>query len=240
MIKFFRKIRQNLLTENKTGKYFKYAIGEIVLVIIGILIALSINNWNTNRILKSEEQNLLKDLRTEVKSNIESLTIAIEEHEKSYNAAQEFKSLFQDREVFDKMSDSIFEAMFIRLNMNLTYDPKKGILNSMISSGQINNLANKELKYLLASLEDIITDTFEDTMKIERWRDDLLTKTFYDSHVVIDGKIEGFEFKRLYDNPDFRLLVILFDGIREDGLKEEYDFKETMKHILELIDNEIK
>jgi hypothetical protein len=49
MIKFFRKIRQNLLMENKTGKYFKYAIGEIVLVVIGILIALQINNWNENR-----------------------------------------------------------------------------------------------------------------------------------------------------------------------------------------------
>jgi hypothetical protein len=46
MIQFFRKIRQNLLLENKTGKYLKYAIGEIVLVVIGILIALSINNWN--------------------------------------------------------------------------------------------------------------------------------------------------------------------------------------------------
>ena len=56
MIKFFRKIRQNLLMENKTGKpasrtgrYFKYAIGEIILVVIGILIALQINNWNENR-----------------------------------------------------------------------------------------------------------------------------------------------------------------------------------------------
>ena len=240
MIKFFRKIRQNLLFEGKTGKYLKYAIGEIVLVIIGILIALSINNWNTNRILKSEEQNLLKDLRAEVKSNIESLAIAIDEHEKSYNAAQEFKSLFQDREAFDKISDSIFETMFIRMNMNLTYDPKKGILNSMISSGQINNLSNKELKYLLASLEDVITDTFEDTMKIERWREDLLTKTFYASHIVIDGKIERFEYKRLYDNPDFRLLVILFDELRKDGLTEEYNFKETMTRILKLIDNEIE
>jgi len=46
MIKFFRKIRQNLLNEVKTARYFKYAIGEIVLVVIGILIALAINNWN--------------------------------------------------------------------------------------------------------------------------------------------------------------------------------------------------
>ena len=49
MIKFFRKIRQNSLMENKTGKYLKYAVGEILLVVIGILIALQINNWNEDR-----------------------------------------------------------------------------------------------------------------------------------------------------------------------------------------------
>ena len=50
MIKLFRKIRQGLLTENKFGKYVLYAIGEIVLVVIGILIALQVNNWNENRL----------------------------------------------------------------------------------------------------------------------------------------------------------------------------------------------
>ena len=50
MIKFFRKIRFNLIGTKETGKYFKYAIGEIILVVIGILIALQVNNWNENRI----------------------------------------------------------------------------------------------------------------------------------------------------------------------------------------------
>jgi len=59
MIKFFRKIRQNLLMENKTGKYFKYAVGEIVLVVIGILIALQINNWNEKRKLQNETNTYL-------------------------------------------------------------------------------------------------------------------------------------------------------------------------------------
>ena len=49
MIKFFRKIRQGMLTENKFGEYFTYAVGEILLVVIGILIALFINNWNEKR-----------------------------------------------------------------------------------------------------------------------------------------------------------------------------------------------
>jgi hypothetical protein len=54
MIKFFRKIRQGLLTENKFSKYFLYAIGEIILVIIGILIALYINNRNEVRIIENK------------------------------------------------------------------------------------------------------------------------------------------------------------------------------------------
>jgi len=60
MIKFFRKIRQNLLIENKTGKYFKYAIGEIILVVIGILIALQINNWNENRKHKNKKHKYIQ------------------------------------------------------------------------------------------------------------------------------------------------------------------------------------
>jgi sensor domain CHASE-containing protein len=58
MIKFFRKIRQRLLTENKFSKYLIYAIGEIVLVVIGILIALSINNSNPIKISKSIDERM--------------------------------------------------------------------------------------------------------------------------------------------------------------------------------------
>ena len=63
MIKFFRKIRQNLLMENKTGKYFKYAIGEIILVVIGILIALQINNWNEHKKEQAFEKEILEQIR---------------------------------------------------------------------------------------------------------------------------------------------------------------------------------
>jgi hypothetical protein len=50
MTKLFRRIRNDLMEKNKTGKYFNYAVGEIILVVIGVLIALSINNWNENQI----------------------------------------------------------------------------------------------------------------------------------------------------------------------------------------------
>ncbi|MFD2823405.1 DUF6090 family protein [Lacinutrix iliipiscaria] len=66
MIKFFKKIRYDLMEKNKTGKYFKYAIGEIILVVIGIVIALQINNWNENRksnaTLKNYYNQILRDL----------------------------------------------------------------------------------------------------------------------------------------------------------------------------------
>ncbi|TMM53332.1 hypothetical protein FEE95_19920 [Maribacter algarum] len=73
MIKFFRKIRQNLLSEGKTGKYLKYAIGEIVLVVVGILIALSLNNWNQNVTYKNELKQTVKEIRSDLNKDILSL-----------------------------------------------------------------------------------------------------------------------------------------------------------------------
>lgn len=69
VIKFFRKIRQNLLNEGKTSKYFRYAFGEIVLVVIGILIALQINNWNQGRIEQNKEQTYLTNIKRDLKTN---------------------------------------------------------------------------------------------------------------------------------------------------------------------------
>jgi len=71
MISFFRKIRQNLLNEGKTARYFKYAIGEIVLVVIGILIALQINDWNQRRIDRGNEDRYLMAIVSEIKANRE-------------------------------------------------------------------------------------------------------------------------------------------------------------------------
>jgi hypothetical protein len=92
MIKFFRKIRQNLLTENRYSKYLLYAIGEIALVMIGILLALQINNWNEDKknqiLVKTYVSNLIENLIidstniTKTIGNIEKELIVLEEFEK--------------------------------------------------------------------------------------------------------------------------------------------------------------
>ncbi len=82
MIKFFRHIRMNLMETGKTGKYFKYAIGEIVLVVIGILIALSINNWNENKKANIKFNKLLVNVFNNLKVDLEEVQGVIDFYNK--------------------------------------------------------------------------------------------------------------------------------------------------------------
>ena len=241
MIKFFRKIRQNLLMENKTGKYLKYAFGEILLVIIGILIALSINGWNEDRKLNNEEKNSLKDLRTEITSNIEALTKAVEFHQRSFDSASKLKSLFDDEEAFKVMPDSLYVKLVNNMVLTYTFNPNLGILKSLISSGKINTISNKELLYSLSSLEDNIIDALEDQIRITRLMDNLIEKIVtncMDTSIVQNSK--DISSCRFY-NPTFRHMTQrLYFNLGKNGLIEERELIEKFNYILTLIDKEIK
>ena len=78
MIKFFRNIRKNVLKEGKTTKYAKYAIGEIILVVIGILIALSINNWNEKSIEESNELKYYKNIKRQLIEDKNAINVNID------------------------------------------------------------------------------------------------------------------------------------------------------------------
>ena len=82
MIKFFRKIRQKLITENKFSKYLLYAIGEIILVVIGILIALQINNWNEKEKNRNEELKILQEMHNNLVSDLEDCIWNVEKQNK--------------------------------------------------------------------------------------------------------------------------------------------------------------
>jgi hypothetical protein len=96
MIKYFRKIRQNLLMENKTGKYFKYAIGEIILVVIGILIALQINNWNENRKQSNIIQNYYYQLEEDFDDETDNLKDKISRISESIASYEQYLELTKE------------------------------------------------------------------------------------------------------------------------------------------------
>ena len=237
MIPVYRKIFKKMAEDNKPMKYMRYAIGEILLVIIGILIAVSINGWNEDRKLKKEEQSILKDLKQEMIVNLKALEDAIDKNEQSFQAAIEMRDLFNDRGTFNEMSDSMFNTLIEKLNFNRTYDPQNGILNSIISSGKINQLSDKELKYLLASLKDLTIDALENKVQ----RDELMKSSWENAMIIEDDKVQGYNVKSLYDHPDFRWATNhFFYYQRKEGLEEESGLKSTLEHIIELIDQNIE
>ncbi|NNF22465.1 MAG: hypothetical protein HKN67_11015, partial [Saprospiraceae bacterium] len=95
MIKLFRKIRQKLLIENKFRNYLVYAIGEMILVVIGILIALSINNWNNDNQKREREIFYLGGIKNNLIANLNNQILpAIEELEKTTESHKKLESYF--------------------------------------------------------------------------------------------------------------------------------------------------
>ncbi len=159
MIKFFRKIRQNLLTENKFSKYFLYAIGEIVLVVIGILIALTINNWNENRKDRKLENELLVQLQSEFESNLIQLDDKIALRDKMLSSSLNLISCIDNPETC--ASDIILNNIGFSI-LAPTFDP---IVNDVVSSGRIQLIQSSDLKRKLSLwTSEIIQVTEEEKM----------------------------------------------------------------------------
>jgi hypothetical protein len=146
MIKFFRKIRYNLMEKNKTGKYFKYAIGEIVLVVIGILIALQINNWNTKKNTKLKEKDALSEILQDLKSDNEQLK-KIKNDEGNIVKIIDFINLeYKQRGRFQEDSLQVYLGKALVGNrpkfVNTAY--------SVLISSDIGLIQDKDLRYLIA------------------------------------------------------------------------------------------
>ncbi len=143
MIKFFRKIRQNLLMENKTGKYLKYAIGEIILVVIGILIALQINDWNQQRKDSNTEQVILKRLQKEYILNKEQLEDKIVIRNRMIRNCKDLLVFYNEP------TSANLDSIYLKISKLLTpatFDP---IQNDIVKSGTLEILKSENLKQLL-------------------------------------------------------------------------------------------
>lgn len=167
MIKFFRKIRQQLLIENKTGIYLKYAIGEIVLVVIGILIALQINTWNEDRKAQKQETAILKQLRVEFESNLKQLDEKIGSKQELMNSAiQLFKYI-------DHPSQRYKDSIDYHLGRTIPYTTFDPIVNDLASSGNLRLIRNDTLKQLLSFWTTEIIQVQEDDGSWKSYRNEL-------------------------------------------------------------------
>ena len=147
MIKFFRKIRQQLIQQNKMGKYFKYAIGEIILVVIGILIALQINNWNENRKKIDQGQVLMQELIEEFKLHIDSFDFGLENQIESFERQ---RAIFEIKNLEKVRADSLVYMIGIaNIDINISSNTYEKIKNQGIGKLTDNDSLNKAINYHL-------------------------------------------------------------------------------------------
>jgi hypothetical protein len=155
MIKFFRKIRQKLLSENKFSRYLTYAIGEVFLVVVGILIALSINNWNTERIERKAEQKLLKTLLVDLVSNEEILKTVELEINSQIEQTVKLLALMED-EPNDSSVYKVKGLLFLSSEVADLQINKSGI-ESLISDN-VKLITNDSIKSSILSISRLYED----------------------------------------------------------------------------------
>jgi len=162
MIKFFRNIRQKLLEQGKTTNYLKYAIGEIVLVVIGILIALQINNWNNNRIDKNRVDAFVQNLITQTTNNIIKVDHNIQLYDSKYQTSTRLINIIGNDTIsnIDSKIDSLISANFSDYHLNLD-------LNVIIEGRENGDLALLPSNKLRQALYHLTT---ENDALIERER----------------------------------------------------------------------
>lgn len=145
MIKIFRSLRQRFLKEGRTTKYMQYAFGEIVLVVIGILIALQINNWNEDRKRSKLEKGLLLQLSRDISEDTLSLNIEFKRFINIKENAEFLKEALNSDRPYDKKIDTAF-AVISTLNISesnyLTYNKIKDL--------GMNIISNDSLRYYLS------------------------------------------------------------------------------------------
>ncbi len=157
MIKFFRKIRYNLMEQNKTGKYLKYAIGEIVLVVIGILIALSINNWNEKRKTRTFEVKMLREIQKSINYDNNYLQDLIDTRIKKIDTSGIVLMQMLKQDVIEE--DKVFRVV-LDMNVGFIFQYSKGAYETLKTSG-LDKVSNDSLRDELIYFYDFVAPRTE-------------------------------------------------------------------------------
>ena len=233
MINFFRKIRKQLADDNKPFKYLRYAIGEIILVVIGILIALSINNWNEDR----KQENLKQRLYVELYESIKSDTV-------DYN---------DDLKVLKSV---VLNVKLLKEKINLDTPYTIGLDSSLAIIGLIrSNEANYTILTRISNVGiEIIDDVnlrnefihyYEDSKNFVRYAkrpNDLLDKLYpkyFISHILGESAVPE-NFEELKKVNEFKVALDYCLDASEELIERTTHRKELAIGILKMLDNEIK
>lgn len=202
MIRFFRKIRQKLITENIFSKYMLYAIGEIILVVVGILIALQINTWNENSKQTVEERRILANLRTDFISDTIQLGQNIRATIKRDSALSEILEIIALKGDFDTQK-------FVQLSISNIpffnyFNVNSGAFDESIAAGSIKVISNKSLRQhifnyyrvtKLNSIDNEVSNSENEVMNV-----------FFEKIITSKEVMEMFGAKNRIPNLDIALL----------------------------------
>jgi hypothetical protein len=148
------------MEQNKTAKYFKYAIGEIILVVIGILIALQVSEWNTNRKRQQQEAVFLRDLHNEFIENKMQLDTVVSRHKSVYKGSQGIIDLFpinHNTVNIDTLANYLNQMAF-----RWTFNPQQSTINAITNTSSFDLISNSELRTILQRWTELIADYQED------------------------------------------------------------------------------
>ena len=167
MIKFFRHIRKSLLMENKTskpalpaGRYLKYAIGEILLVVVGILIALQINNWNENRKERQVELKILKEMKLALYNDIRNLKINV----RSYSSVKRSLEIIKEQLPLATPTNDSLQYAFRSSLFNNSVAPNIAAYETLKAKG-IDLISNDSLRMQIIDVYEISYKYYQDTAK---------------------------------------------------------------------------
>jgi len=157
-----------LLSEGKTIRYLKYAIGEIILVVIGILIALSINNWNEKQKELAKEQLILKQLISEYQSNLTQLDEKILMRNEALDACN---NLLNQIDNTNSINEDGFYQSLSTLFRDPTFDPIK---NDIVGSGNLRLIKNDTLVRFLSNWSSEVFQVQELELEYQKFRTEIL------------------------------------------------------------------
>ena len=155
------------MEKNKTGKYLKYAIGEIVLVVIGILIALSINNWNENRKTDIERENITTKINSEFKQNNENIIRVINSTKNTLSANKSLMKLMGKSGIH--ISNMNIDSLFYNSIVSPDYKPSQNTISFMVQSGPSNLIQNEKINKLIYQWKSLNDELSEVNRNLDKW-----------------------------------------------------------------------